>query len=223
MPGRPRTLLLVLEFGALFLAIPLAIRLLPRAVAPFPLLWAAALYCRWQLRRDPAFPRASLWNARAGRVQLRPILLSFAVLGGLIAFGTARLRPDLLFNLIRSRPVLWALVMVLYPIVSVYPQGLIYRAFVLHRYRPFVASALRERTRTRALILLSAAVFGFMHIIFRNPLAPALTFAGGLMFAWRYTRSHSLAVSTLEHSLYGCLLFTIGLGQFFYPGTIRLH
>jgi hypothetical protein len=33
------------------------------------------------------------------------------------------------------------------------------------------------------MILASEAAFAFLHIIFRNPLAPALTFAGGVLFA----------------------------------------
>jgi membrane protease YdiL (CAAX protease family) len=70
------------------------------------------------------------------------------------------------------------------------------------------------------MIVASAAAFAFLHIVFRNPLAPALTFAGGLLFAWRYAESGSLAVSSFEHALYGCWLFTVGLGGYFYHGTI---
>ena len=70
------------------------------------------------------------------------------------------------------------------------------------------------------MILASAAAFAFLHIIFRNGLAVALTFAGGLLFAARYAQTGSLAASTFEHALYGCWLFTVGLGQFFYHGTI---
>ncbi len=35
------------------------------------------------------------------------------------------------------------------------------------------------------------------------------------MFAARYQQSRSLAASSFEHALYGCFLFTVGLGQFF--------
>jgi CAAX protease family protein len=74
-----------------------------------------------------------------------------------------------------------------------------------------------------AVILLSAATFSFMHIIFRNPIAVALTFLGGILFAWRYHHSGSLAASTFEHALYGCLLFSLGLGEYFYHGRISLR
>jgi hypothetical protein len=62
-----------------------------------------------------------------------------------------------------------------------------------------------------------------MHLVFRNPIAPTLTFFGGILFAWRYQHTQSLALSSLEHALYGCLLFTVGLGQYFYGGTLPLQ
>jgi membrane protease YdiL (CAAX protease family) len=70
------------------------------------------------------------------------------------------------------------------------------------------------------MIVASAAAFAFLHIVFRNTLAVALTFAGGLLFAFRYAETDSLLTSSVEHALYGCWLFTVGLGQYFYHGTI---
>jgi membrane protease YdiL (CAAX protease family) len=69
------------------------------------------------------------------------------------------------------------------------------------------------------MILASAVVFAFLHIVFRNWLAVALTFVGGLLFAASYAETGSLATSSFEHALYGCWLFTVGLGQYFYHGT----
>jgi uncharacterized protein len=51
----------------------------------------------------------------------------------------------------------------------------------------------------------------------------ALTFAGGLLFAWRYKTTGSLFTSSLEHALYGCWFFTIGIGQYFYHGRVALR
>ena len=67
-----------------------------------------------------------------------------------------------------------------------------------------------------ALILLSALAFSLMHIVFRNWIAVVLTFFGGLLFARRHLETRSLFVSSFEHALYGCFVFTIGLGQFFF-------
>jgi membrane protease YdiL (CAAX protease family) len=106
-----------------------------------------------------------------------------------------------------------------YPLFSVYPQGLIYRAFFFHRYRPLV-EACAPLVRAWLLIVVSGATFALMHILFHNWIAVALTFPGGILFAVRYCNTRSLAVSSIEHALYGCFLFTIGLGQFFYVRVV---
>jgi membrane protease YdiL (CAAX protease family) len=105
-----------------------------------------------------------------------------------------------------------------YPIFSVYPQGLIYRAFFFHRYHSLLR--LDPAARDWLMILLSAATFALMHILFHNWIALALTFPGGILFARRYIDTRSLCVSSLEHALYGCFLFTIGLGQYFYVRVV---
>jgi membrane protease YdiL (CAAX protease family) len=48
-----------------------------------------------------------------------------------------------------------------------------------------------------------------------------LTFVAGLLFAWRYQATGSLLVSSMEHALYGCYIFTVGLGELFYHGAGR--
>ncbi len=44
---------------------------------------------------------------------------------------------------------------------------------------------------------------------------------GGWLFADTYRQSRSLWLVCLEHALYGDLIFTIGLGTFFYHGAVR--
>jgi len=120
--------------------------------------------------------------------------------------------PLTLFDFVKRHTVFWAIVMVLYPVLSVYPQGIIYRAFFFERYRGLFPN-------TMVLIVMSAVAFSFAHIIFRNPIAVAFTLVGGLLFAWRYAETRSLLTSSFEHALYGCWMFTIGLGQYFYKGA----
>jgi hypothetical protein len=55
-----------------------------------------------------------------------------------------------------------------------------------------------------------------MHVIFENWIAPVLTLLGGLLFPWTYARTRSALVASVQHALFGCYLFTIGLGWFFY-------
>jgi hypothetical protein len=205
--------LLIVEFLAIFVGVPLTLVLTPPVVPPIPVLWLASAYGLIALYRDPEFPRAQLWNPRPLRSHLVSILLMF-VLGAVVIAGLIyESAPGLLFNFVRAHPLLWAGVMLLYPVLSVYPQGVLFRAFLLHRYRNLAAPLQQEKW---ALILLSALAFSLMHIVFRNWVAVVLTFAGGILFARRHLETRSLFVSSFEHALYGCFVFTVGLSQFFY-------
>lgn len=202
------------EFLLLFVGLPLAYRFSPVQVPPLPLLWAVAGYALWQLLRDPRFDRTKLWNIDRLPRRLGVILAIFVVVALAIWLGVRRFAPQSEWSLVRPHPVFWAVVMVAYPAASVYPQGVLYRAFFFERYSELFPGKW-------AMILASATVFAFLHIIFRNWLAVDLTFAGGLLFAARYAETESLAASNFEHALYGCWLFTVGLGQYFYHGTIE--
>jgi uncharacterized protein len=204
---------LLVEFLVLFVGLPLAFRFVPLRIPALPTLWVIAAYAYIQLLRDAHFNRAQLWNIHALPARLPIILAIFAASAFLLWLGVHQFAPHLEWNFVRRSPGFWALVMVAYPILSVYPQGILYRAFFFERYAELFPSHW-------TMILASAAAFAFMHIIFRNWLAVALTFAGGLLFATRYAETGSLATSSFEHALYGCWLFTVGLGQYFYHGTI---
>jgi membrane protease YdiL (CAAX protease family) len=205
-------MLLTLEMLVIFVGLPLGFRYSPVRVPALPLLWLVAAYAWWMLKRDGRFDMGRLWNPAPLVGQMPSILLVFAVSAGLLWFGVHRFAPQLEWGFLRQNPGLWALVMVLYPILSVYPQGLLYRAFFLERYAGLFPGKW-------ALLLASALAFAFLHIIFRNWLAIGLTFFGGILFTWRYVETGSLLTSNLEHSLFGCWLFTIGLGQYFYHGV----
>jgi membrane protease YdiL (CAAX protease family) len=179
-------------------------------------LWVVAGYAMWQLYRDSTFDRNRLWNPAPLAGQLGAMLAIFAVVAAILWLNVHWIAPQLEWSFVRNNPRLWALVMVLYPVLSVYPQGVLYRAFFLHRYAGLFPDTAAGRW---ALLLASAAAFGFLHIIFRNSLAVGLTFCGGILFAWRYAETGSLATSSFEHALYGCWLFTVGLGQYFYHGV----
>jgi membrane protease YdiL (CAAX protease family) len=99
--------------------------------------------------------------------------------------------------------------------MAVYPQEIIYRAFLFHRYR----NLFEDRGY---LVHASAVVFSFGHIIYYHPYSMLFTFVGGYLFATTYRRSRSLLAASFEHSLYGCYLYTIGLGRFFYTGIEQL-
>jgi membrane protease YdiL (CAAX protease family) len=205
--------LLMIEFLALFVALPLGYRFSPARIPALPLLWVVAGYAWWHLMIDPRFDKTKLWNLGQLPSRLGVIVGIFAVVALAIWLAVRRFAPDLEWSFVREHPAFWRVVMVAYPVLSVYPQGLLYRAFFFERYATLFPGKW-------AMILASACAFAFLHIIFRNWLAVALTFGGGLLFAARYAETGSLATSSFEHALYGCWLFTVGLGQYFYHGTI---
>jgi membrane protease YdiL (CAAX protease family) len=146
------------------------------------------------------------------REKIKYILIRFVMLAPVIAAATWILVPGVFLSFPRQRPWIWAIVVVLYPLLSVWPQEMIYRAFFYRRYAPLFGIG-------SGYVLASSLAFGYMHIIFINPVAVVLSVLGGLLFAWNYVRHQSLGLVSLEHSLYGCLIFTIGLGRFFFVGT----
>ncbi len=133
------------------------------------------------------------------------------LLAPIVMVVTLMVVPEWFFSFPRERPSLWILVMVLYPVLSVWPQEMIYRAFIYRRYSPLFGTG-------AGYIFASALAFGYMHIIFVNAISVALSAAGGFLFAGNYARNRSLALVSVEHALYGCLIFTVGLGRFFFTG-----
>src|SRR5579872_5438294 len=73
------TAALVAELAVLFVGLPLLIRLLPVRISPLPVLWMAAVYALFMLRRTPGFDPGRLWNAGALKYSLGSVLELFAV------------------------------------------------------------------------------------------------------------------------------------------------
>jgi membrane protease YdiL (CAAX protease family) len=215
--GRGRVALAArwLECAAMFGAGPLLFSIYARGAGwLFPALWLWAAVCLALLLTDGSFEKRRLWNARGLRRELWPMLARFAVLGLGITALVLLLTPREAFGLPRRDPSLWAMIMVFYPLASVYPQGLIFRAFFFHRY----ARLLRGRW---ALIGASAVAFAWVHIVFQNVVSIPMTLIGGVLFSLTYERSRSTLAASIEHALYGCLVFTVGLGHYFYDPPMR--
>ncbi len=198
------------EFVLLFVAGPTLFAFTRHRLPAIPMLWGLTGYCLFVLLRDPGFDRNSLWN-RVPFAHSAPVILSlFALAAAIGILLMLRLgAPGQFLNLVRSNPRLWGSVMVLYPLLSVYPQGIVYRAFVFERYRGLFGPPW-------AIVAASAFAFAYVHIIFNNRLALVLTVLGGLLFAVRFLQTNSLLVSSFEHALYGCFMFTLGAGQSFH-------
>ncbi len=165
---------------------------------------------------DRSFPWRATFLRGFGLGELLRILALFAVLGGALTAYAAEYHPRTFLSFPNRVPDLWLKVMILYPLASVTAQELIFRVFFTHRYAAALGGS------PWLVIPVSAALFAFSHIIFNNWQAVAISFAGGLLFAYRYHRTKSFWATFVEHSLYGNLIFTIGLGRYFFTGVANV-
>src|SRR5271168_683544 len=203
---------LTLEFVALFSGMPLLIYWGVLPDWPVALLLLVVCGTFLVLRRDASFDQRQLIRFEGVRKGIPPILLRDVLLMVLLGLVVWWWRPDLLFSLIKRSPWLWAAIMVLYPVISVYPQELLFRTYFFHRYEALFGSRLR-------MIAASAMAFGFVHIVFGNWISVALCTIGGVLFATTYEETGSLLLTCMEHAVFGNFIFTIGLGKFFVPGA----
>lgn len=210
---------LVIEMLVLYIGAPLAIAYAvftlryPLFIVMQPVLLIFVVYLLWDgtfhMRRElsQGFP----WG------HLAQILVKFALIGGFVAWATYTYMPGRFLSFPRYLPELWMMVMVLYPLLSVIAQELVYRTFFFHRYGVLFGGHLW------VAVLLNGLLFGFGHIIFGNVIAVAGTAAVGVLLAYRYAKTRSFWAVWLEHSLYGWLVFTVGLGRFFFTGVSNLN
>lgn len=201
--------LLALELFLLFALIPLLFFLellpLPRIIT----LSLSSLYCWLILLKTPGFHFKKNWNFIKGKKYLPHILIRSLVVGITLFSLTYFFFPHLLFEFPKKRPLLWLLVMILYPLLSAFPQELTFRLFFSLRYKILFPKKI-------IYLITNAVLFAFLHIIYDNSIALMLSFCGGIFFIRTYEDSDSLFAVSLEHAIYGCLLFSSGLGKFFY-------
>jgi hypothetical protein len=211
----PRTWL-ALESVLLYVVVPVVLWAIRDriGVVLVPIILVSGFACYAVLGADPAYDRRELTRATGLRQRLRPLAFRLGLATILAVAGILLFRPEQLFDFPRQRTALWALVMVGYPLVSVFPQELIFRAFLAHRYRGLFGRGPR-------LLLANAVSFGLAHLLFGNWFAPALCTVGGVVLARSYLSSHprTLLLPCLEHALYGQMLFTVGYGQLLYAGA----
>lgn len=178
-----------------------------------PIIMMIAFACWMVLKRQTAFDRNSLWNTRDFWRHFRITLLIFLTLGAVVAWLSYLQLPHFFLVFPREYFFHWLFVMAMYPLVSAYPQEVIYRTYFSHRYRRLFKS-------DRTLVIVSAALFGWAHMFLGNWIAPVFAAVGGLLFGITYLRSGSTLQASLAHGLWGNLLFTLGTGWYFYAGSI---
>jgi len=217
-PALSRRLRLLIELGVVFFGAPLlmayAIRThhVPLFVVLQPVLLLFILYQLW----DPTFRLLGELSRGFPWTELAMIVLGFVIAAGAVAVFVQQHYPADFLSFPKYRPRLWALITIFYPLVSVVPQELVYRTFFFHRYGPLFGE------RPWLGILANGALFSFGHIIFGSWVSIVLSLALGTLLAYRYVRTRSFWAVWLEHTLYGQLVFTVGLGRYFFTGVSSL-
>ena len=138
--------------------------------------------------------------------------LLIAMTIGAVTGLTLVLVPESFLILPTAAPVLWLMILLLYPILSVLPQEILYRVLFFSRYGTLFGSR-------RTAIGVNALAFGLAHLFYWNWPAVVLTAIGGAVFAWAYLKKGSFAYACLLHAVAGWALFTTGLGsRYFFHG-----
>ncbi len=129
--------------------------------------------------------------------------LIIAIFTATFVYFTTR---ESLFTVAFNKPILWILILFFYSLFSVYPQELLYRTFFFDRYKNLFKNEL-------LFIIINAFLFSLAHLFFKNGLVLIITFIGGIIFAFTYKKTQSTVLVSIEHAIYGCWLFTVGMGE----------
>lgn len=195
----------IVEFTSIFILLPLIfyLKIVPSFLI-MPALWVVFIYAYYVMKSDgmeTVFKKIYAFD-------LNFVVLRFIFYGLLLFLFVYIFYEDKMFNFMSEKTGLYIAVMFLYPILSVVPQEFVFRRFFFHRYDIFRSKSF--------LVYVNALAFGFVHLAFGNFLAVGLSIIGGYLFAKTYLKTKSFSLVCIEHALYGDLIFTIGLGEFFY-------
>ncbi len=207
----PRRLRLWAEFGILFVAAPLALALVLPPSAMFTVLGLATIAGMVLLHRTPGFDWADLLRGRVPWGAVAGIALASAAVS---AAAVLLMFPSQFLALPLRVPQLWLMILLLYPFLSALPQEVVFRPLFFRRYGGLFPSG-------RVALVVNAAVFSLAHAMYGHPLVLAMTFAGGLAFAWAYEHRGSFLGAVLMHAVAGQVIFTSGLGRLFYSGAVN--
>lgn len=201
---------LIAELVAI-IAVPLILIGTPSQGLRFLALVTLAAYCLWRLRRAGAQPGYLRLNWAGCLVALPGILLRSAIAWAAVLALVYWLYPYQLLWLAWHQPTFVLVIVFGYSLISVPPQEIAFRSYAAWRLdglgTPFLPAA-----------LISAAAYGWVHILFGSWLSVLLTLLAGIVFYRTYRTSQSLAAVWLEHCLFGTAVFVLGLGSLFYRG-----
>jgi len=193
------------ELVLLFVALPLSYLLeypMPVKVTITLLGFGYVLWSLWKSKLlKLSYPKGGITNRFWKETGLK--LAIIIVVTSIYVYTMA---PDKLYQVVLNKPLLWVVILFIYSFLSVLPQEYIYRTYFFERYKTLFLSPW-------VMILVNAVLFSLAHLFLGNMLVQVLTFLGGLLFAYTYTRTKSTLLVSIEHAIYGNWLFTVGMGE----------
>lgn len=208
----PNRIRLWIEFATLFAGVPLAMSATFGLYPLFPVIIALAGVSCLLLQITPGWKWKMLWKGPVlgeWRIILLYILATLATCLAVVFINI----PERFLEIPLNRTGLWVMIMVLYPLVSAFPQEIIFRSLFFERYGVLFPNAW-------AAIVINGAAFGLGHLFYENWITIAMTGCGGAIMAWAYLRNRSMLLAWVLHSIAGQILFTVGLGVYFYHGAV---
>lgn len=194
----------VLELVILFVCIPIALTLDFNIAYKLALVFSGVIYCIWISIHLKLIAKKSLIS-----LDIKTNLIRIIITFGLVSLSSFAfmylLHPEDLFIVVNKAPVLWATILLVYAVLSVYPQELLYRTFYFNRYA--------DVFEKKYLNLINIIIFPIAHLMFNNSLVLLVTLIGGVLFTMSYIRHRSVLLTSIEHALYGNVLFTVGMGE----------
>ena len=198
-----------IEYLLLFFGVPLYIYFDPEFIHPSAVVLPVLVVIFIYLYRLPDFKFRELVQFKINKKIILKHLVIFAIISSLLILIIFIFDRENLFNLPRANPQIWIMLCIFYPLFSAYGQEIIYRTFIFYRYRRIFKSKL-------TFVLASSIAFSFVHIVYYSHISIILTFILGLYLTYTYLKTKSVLFSSILHGIYGDLVFTIGLGSYFW-------
>ncbi len=194
-----------LELFLIYLLLPSIIFIFNSKILIFLSLYFVFIFVFFKLTKDKSFQTKLLVKKINWRISLIYFFVFF-ILGYLyVSF----IDPTLLFSFPKNNLWLWITVLIFYPIFSVIPQEFIYRVYFYHRYKKVF------KNNIISLMLANLFFFSYAHIVFNNPHALLITAIVSPIFSQLYLKE-SFFTCVLVHSIGGQIIFTLGLGKYFF-------
>ncbi|MEM8753671.1 MAG: CPBP family intramembrane glutamic endopeptidase, partial [Pseudomonadota bacterium] len=168
------------EFLALFAGVPVLMAATFGLYPLFPVIIGLAFVAATLLQITPGWRWSMLWKGPVFGEWRVIAVYGAATLATCLAVVFA-LVPGRFLELPTYRPELWLMIMVLYPILSAFPQEVIYRSLFFERYGGLFPN-------DWTAIVANGVAFGFGHLFFDSWVTIAMTGCGGAIMGWAYLR-----------------------------------